>query len=595
MPTFSVIVPVYNVEEYIEECITSVLNQTFDDFELICIDDCGKDNSIKMVEEFAKKDDRIKILYHKENKGLSGARNTGLDNAKGKYILFLDSDDWYEKDCLSVIYDAFQEKKTNSIWFDSYKYIQNEHKRENKSVLSNHKGYLHVLPDKIPDYSDYAWVKAYTRESIEKNHLRFPEGIFFEDGEFYFKYFTYNPVTYIMEECLYNYRVRDGSIVTNSQKGIVKIEDIYTVIYHLKDFYIENGLYEKYKKALAKLICKRITTCKRITNNYRKSLHLSDKLLKDFGYPKEFESLKETVPENNLVSVVVPFYKVEKYIEQCVTSIQNQTYRDIEILCIDDCGGDNSAKIIEKLAQNDNRIQIIKHDRNKGLGGARNTGLKNAKGKYIFFVDSDDWLKENCVEKVVEHFNRTGYDTIWYKASVYWENDDSYSDMSRLFPYYARYKQNYVTLNDNNLINFPLYSWNKAYNRQFLLDNDLFWRENVYFEDVEFYFKTFMKSSEIYIIDEMLYIYRRRYDSIISSATREVSKAKDLYFVTGELYKYLKENNLFQKYKNSYQRYICDAINMFRHYPEQHKRLMPFMRQFLKNINYPEDFVGDKG
>ncbi len=82
----SVIVPVYNVEDYLIECLTSIINQTLKEIEIICIDDCGTDNSINILKEYAKKDDRIRIISHKENKGLGPARNTGIKESKGEYI-----------------------------------------------------------------------------------------------------------------------------------------------------------------------------------------------------------------------------------------------------------------------------------------------------------------------------------------------------------------------------------------------------------------------------------------------------------------------------------------------------------------------------
>ena len=105
---FSIIVPVYNVKKYIRQCIESIQNQTFKDFEAIFIDDCGNDDSIKTVEVFAKNDERIKIIHHDKNLGLSAARNTGLRAATGEYILCVDSDDWIENDCLEKIYTAFK-------------------------------------------------------------------------------------------------------------------------------------------------------------------------------------------------------------------------------------------------------------------------------------------------------------------------------------------------------------------------------------------------------------------------------------------------------------------------------------------------------
>ena len=104
-PKISVIIPVYNVEKYLAECIESILNQTFNDIEILIIDDCSTDNSYKIMEEYAKKDSRI-VLYHNENNvGVSKTRNIGLDNAKGEYIAFVDSDDYVAPDFLRILYE----------------------------------------------------------------------------------------------------------------------------------------------------------------------------------------------------------------------------------------------------------------------------------------------------------------------------------------------------------------------------------------------------------------------------------------------------------------------------------------------------------
>ena len=102
----SVIVPVYNVEDYLHVCLNSILNQTFQDFEIICIDDESTDSSSEILEYFASKDSRIKILRNEGNIGLGPSRNRGIDAAKGKYIIFLDSDDWYSFDTLETFFNV---------------------------------------------------------------------------------------------------------------------------------------------------------------------------------------------------------------------------------------------------------------------------------------------------------------------------------------------------------------------------------------------------------------------------------------------------------------------------------------------------------
>ena len=287
-PVFSIIIPVYKVENYITQCLKSVLEQTFGNFEAICVDDCGGDNSVSIIEEFVQKDNRIKLIHHNKNLGLSSARNSALEIAQGEYIVYLDSDDWLEPDCLEVLYKEFNDKKTNSIWFDAHKYDETLKKRLEEPVSGNKAGYLEITPQNICKCTDYSWIKAYKTSSIKNNNIKWPDCLTFEDGEFYFKYFTLNPKTYIIENRLYDYRIREGSIVTNAQAGNVKLEDIYQVVKNIRKFYLEQGLYPKYKNALLELLYMRIKTCKSIRGQYKKSIKMSDEIIREFNYPEEF-------------------------------------------------------------------------------------------------------------------------------------------------------------------------------------------------------------------------------------------------------------------------------------------------------------------
>ena len=190
MTTFSIIVPVYKAEKYIKECINSILNQTFDDFEILCVDDCGEDNSIKIIEEYAKTDSRIKIFYQPKNLGVAAARNLAVEKATGKYIFNVDADDWIDKNTLSILNYHFKNSGAESIWFDGYKYYQLENKLDDKPVHDRKiTGFIDLIPDILPVYSDMCGMKAYTLESIRRINLKWPVGIKLdEDGEFYFKY-----------------------------------------------------------------------------------------------------------------------------------------------------------------------------------------------------------------------------------------------------------------------------------------------------------------------------------------------------------------------------------------------------------------------
>lgn len=118
------------------------------------------------------------------------------------------------------------------------------------------------------------------------------------------------------------------------------------------------------------------------------------------------------VADNILVSIIIPVYNSEKTIGKCLDSLVGQTYKDIEIICVNDCSQDNSLSVLEQYAAKDKRIVIINHGENKNAGGARNSGIRAAKGEYICFVDNDDWLRLDAIELLVKASDHASYDIV---------------------------------------------------------------------------------------------------------------------------------------------------------------------------------------
>lgn len=214
MDKISVIVPVYNVENYLEECIDSILGQTYKNLEIILVDDGSTDNCGQICDDYVKKDNRIKVI-HKENGGLSDARNVGIKNSKGKYITFIDSDDCVNKKYIEVLYN--QIITTNSdISICSYKkfsdyYIEEDFKLNDIEILKRQEILLKLYGEKNRINYVVSWGKLYKRRLFDT--ISFPNGKIHED-----EYTTYK----LYEECdlvsytslqLYYYRVRNDSIM----------------------------------------------------------------------------------------------------------------------------------------------------------------------------------------------------------------------------------------------------------------------------------------------------------------------------------------------------------------------------------------------
>ena len=233
----SVIVPVYNVKKYLPKCLDSIINQTLKDIEIICVNDGSTDGSDKVLEEYAQKDARIKIV-NRPNGGLSAARNTGMPYATGKYIGFVDSDDYIEPTMYEWMYG-------NAEWYQSQMVICAVHKIDDSTGIVfdddpyytlgyfpkdlNNRTFTHFdTKDFFQDFCVMAWNKLYLRSFLEEKKAKFPDGYIFEDGPFFTDiYFDMDRVT-IVRDFLYYYRVnRANSIVCKGDKNFA---DIFYVV-----------------------------------------------------------------------------------------------------------------------------------------------------------------------------------------------------------------------------------------------------------------------------------------------------------------------------------------------------------------------------
>ena len=135
-PTVSVIIPVYNVEQYLRKCLDSVINQTFKDIEIIIVNDCSPDNSLQMIKEYQTKEERIVLIDLKQNVGLGFARNEGMKIAKGKYITFVDSDDWIASNYIEVLYNNIEKNNLDVVSASSHFYDNSLKKLINRETVS---------------------------------------------------------------------------------------------------------------------------------------------------------------------------------------------------------------------------------------------------------------------------------------------------------------------------------------------------------------------------------------------------------------------------------------------------------------------------
>ena len=226
-------------------------------------------------------------------------------------------------------------------------------------------------------------------------------------------------------------------------------------------------------------------------------------------------------------SIVIPVYNVEKYLEQCLNSVLNQTFADYEVICVNDGSTDGSLDILRKYAP---KITIINQE-NGGLSDARNAGIQAAKGDYIFLLDSDDWIAENALEILSE--NTSGQDFIVFNGERFFEDgktekpDDGISESQLTgWEYYNKYA---LQSRKFHFVCVVL----RVYRREFLIENSLFFKKNIYHEDNLFTPICCYHAKNVKIIPDILYFYRIREGSITRTPNEKriydiVNSANDL-------------------------------------------------------------------
>ena len=239
MPKVSLIIPVYNVQDYIEKCLDSVVNQTIDDMEIIIVNDGSKDLSKQKIENYLEKYPKIKYL-EKENGGLSDARNYGLKFATGEYVAFLDSDDYVEKNTYEEMYNLAKKEKSDMVECDFIWEYPNKIREDIGTLYSSKK-------EMIEKARVVAWNKLIKKEIIEKTNLQFPVGLRYEDVEFFYKMVPYISKVSFVKKCLIHY-VQRGDSIANTQN--IRTKEIFKVLDNVIKYYKENNLYNEYEQEL---------------------------------------------------------------------------------------------------------------------------------------------------------------------------------------------------------------------------------------------------------------------------------------------------------------------------------------------------------
>ncbi|MBE6493731.1 MAG: glycosyltransferase family 2 protein [Methanosphaera stadtmanae] len=570
----SIIIPVYNSEKTIKKALDSIFEQSFNDFEIICVDDCSTDNTLNVIDEYFHDNEKIKILSNDTQLGSALSRNKGLKLAEGKYISFLDSDDYLvDKYSLEYMIDTLESNDIDMVSAN----IEFRNTQTGKKSVGND---LFPVIDKKTflsgdDYGMpwYFYKNVFRKGFLDKHNIVFPDlcrgqdTVFFSDVLSKLGNYIHLPIVY------YSYKVPNAnklSVFDNYYDYLISFYDVFKLLLS-SDCAFCNVLGEVIKKYLD--MEKREVTIKS-----------EDELLKIIGILKKIEyflkdkiSMKHYLKIRDMhidlitklktdfykikVSVIVPVYNVEEYLPVCLTSLIKQSLHDIEIICVDDGSTDNSGALLDFYSKKDDRIKVIKNQSNMSVGAARNKAMQYIKGKYTFFVDSDDWIDLDCLKTLYEKSEELNLDMLFIKLINYDDNENKfyktdYYDQTKLKGFENKifdYKQ----INNKALLELTISPYSKLYSTKFLKKIDVQFPENLIHEDNIFYFEVIFNAERISFCNNYFYNRRRRNNSITTTYDDSMIDAISIEEIT---LNYFRENNLYEDYKKPLLNQICNFL-----------------------------------
>lgn len=419
VPKISVLMPVYNGSKYIEETMRSIFNQSFKEFELICIDDSSTDASYRMLNHLAQRDARIKVLQKPNGGTAVKSLIFGLPYAKGDYMFYMSQDDLMSNDLLEKMYNKAIATNADAVipdmaWYngpsDNYNGLSGV--RGDKSlILSGKEAFIFSLDWTIHGFSlrkmdlvkklGYDDIAMNSDEYMTRKFYLNSNKVVFSDGIFFYRQNNSDAITKKVSRGTFEYIITHNRIINLMIEANCK-RDI------LKDFIITSLAYIKNMRHAIKgnmflLKEEDINKAKEIISSGYKELVeiiLKHKFYNLLSYKRKV-MLKHK--KNSLISVLMPAYNHEKYVQEAIQSIIDQSYQNIELIVIDDGSKDNTLNVIKGMKEIcDKRFEhfVVKTQANQGTCSTLNSLLEMAQGEYIYIMASDDKALPDALEKL---------------------------------------------------------------------------------------------------------------------------------------------------------------------------------------------------
>jgi glycosyltransferase involved in cell wall biosynthesis len=549
-PKISIIVPVYNVEDYVPKCFKSIIDQTYENLEIILVDDGSTDKSGDICDEYAKKDNRM-IVIHQENQGLSMARNNALDIASGEYIGFVDGDDWIAPDMYSTLYENATKYEADISMCNFYYVSQSGHlspySNENtpEKVLEG----IYKISHNIRLSNNCVWNRLYKRRLFDD--IRFPERKTFEDIFVMHRLVDNANKIVLSTQCKYYYLLRENGItlspfnlghmdnfeaykerynyISNKYPSLEKVCKKFifsSLLWVMGKAYAHNRI-ENHRDVLLQAIdsvrhhdyldcglsIEQMVLLKLLFSDIRK--YIIKMNISTRQNNEEIVIIENTIESNepianfignesfdtdSAISIIIPVYNVGIYLKQCLDSVLSQSLRNIEIICINDGSTDNSLEILKEYEKKDNRIIIISRE-NKGVAVSRNEGIQIAKGEFVIFMDSDDWYPTKSVlTELYDNAKKNNALICGGSLSIYDNGKTIYGKKETKFK-----ETGFIEYRDYQ---YSYFFHRFIYNREMLINNNIFFPQYIHYEDPPFLIKAMLTANKFYAIESIVYTHR---------------------------------------------------------------------------------------
>ena len=440
----SIVIPVYKTENYLPRCLDSILNQNVDDIEIIVVNDASPQNCNEIVNKYIEKYNNIKLIENKKNLGLYNTRIVGVKEATKKYIMHVDSDDYLIKNSLNKLINFLKEDDYDIVAFNHLIEDYNGNVTNapyhntiyiNCVITDMYKSYYELFSGNLSNNMHSKIIKKSLYDYIDFVDYNLT---FLEDYLFIVQLIFFSKKILCISDAYYMYCDRYDSATKfqnmNLDQKIKTLEDFSYVNKQISNFFSKHNIYKDMSKYL---LLRDLEYNNWMYQHFILNLSESDKAKIDELFMKNIESLSlyrnildriemsKKEGDKYTFSVIIPVFNTEKYLHRCLDSILNQNFKDLEIVIVNDLSQGNCEEIINDYKKKYNNIVYVKNQENMGSAWSRINGLSYARGKYVHFVDSDDWLYADSYAKIF-YYLKGKYDVLHFNG-IYANDHDTWN------------------------------------------------------------------------------------------------------------------------------------------------------------------------